>query len=57
MTRAGKASVQLTYGRRAGRLHQYPAFGGLGSGGRYHSWPRHIGHSGVRSSACIRQGV
>jgi len=30
--------INLTFGRRAKRLHQYPACGGRGSGGRDHSW-------------------
>src|SRR6202163_759829 len=29
--------IKLTYGRRLLRLHQHPAFGGWGSGGRDHS--------------------
>src|SRR5271170_903767 len=29
--------IKLTFGRRAKRLHQYPACGGWGSGGRDHS--------------------
>jgi hypothetical protein len=32
--------VKLTYGRRAKRLHQYPACGGQGSGGRVQSLDR-----------------
>src|SRR4029077_10872705 len=29
--------INLTFGRRAKRLHQYPACGGAGAGGREHS--------------------
>ena len=32
--------IKLTYGRHSKRLHQYPAFGGWGSGGRDHSFAR-----------------
>jgi len=32
--------IKLTYGRRFLRLHQYPASGGWGSGGRDHSFGR-----------------
>ncbi len=32
--------IKLTSGRRSKQLHQYPAFGGWGSGGRDHSFPR-----------------
>jgi hypothetical protein len=32
--------IKLTFGRRTRRLHQYPACGGLGSGGRNHSSKR-----------------
>jgi len=32
--------IKLTYGRRVLRLHQHPAFGGWGSGGRDHSMGR-----------------
>src|SRR5882757_5472258 len=39
MTRPGffPGTIQLTYGRRFERLHQDPACGGRGSGGRFHS--------------------
>ena len=36
--------INLTSGRRAKRLHQYPACGGRGSGGRDHSKQRLLGH-------------
>src|SRR5271166_3901758 len=32
--------IKLTSGRRSKQLHQYPAFGGWGSGGRDHSFTR-----------------
>src|SRR5215469_1239062 len=32
--------IKLTYGRRVLRLHQHPASGGWGSGGRDHSFGR-----------------
>jgi hypothetical protein len=36
--------INLTSGRRAKRLHQYPACGGRGSGGRDHSNCGFSGH-------------
>jgi hypothetical protein len=32
--------IKLTSGRHSKQLHQYPAFGGWGSGGRDHSFTR-----------------
>jgi len=40
MTRPGPSTINLTFGRRASRLHQHPACGGRGSGRRDHSWRR-----------------
>src|SRR3954453_22693229 len=40
MTRCMPHQIKLTYGRRLLRLHQNPAFGGWGSGGRDHSFGR-----------------
>ena len=40
MTWSFPHQIKLTYGRHSKRLHQYPAFGGWGSGGRDHSFTR-----------------
>src|SRR3954464_5277379 len=40
MTRYMPHQIKLTYGRRLLRLHQHPASGGWGSGGRDHSFNR-----------------
>jgi len=37
------STINLTYGRRSRRLHQHPACGGRGSGGRNHSQDRRFG--------------
>jgi len=40
MTGVVPHQIKLTSGRRSKQLHQYPAFGGWGSGGRDHSFTR-----------------
>jgi len=40
MTWSFPHQINLTFGRRAKRLHQYPACGGWGSGGQDHSMNR-----------------
>jgi len=40
--------IKLTYGRRFLRLHQHPASGGWGSGGRDHSFGRCLGQQSFR---------
>ena len=48
--------INLTSGRRAKRLHQYPACGGRGSGGRDHSKLRLFGpwFSAVRARNLVK---
>ncbi len=50
--------IKLTSGRRSKQLHQYPAFGGWGSGGRDHSFTRLFKpvHCSVRSPGSVRTG-
>ena len=50
--------IKLTSGRRSKQLHQYPAFGGWGSGGRDHSFTRLFKpvHCSVRSPGSVRAG-
>ena len=56
MTRWHAHQIKLTYGRRGWRLHHDPAFGGWGSGGRDHSFPRLLRPSDTFGSAAwIRQ--
>ena len=50
--------INSTSGRRSEQLHQYPAFGGWGSGGRDHSFTGLFKpvHCSVRSPGSVRAG-